>query len=567
MANFTPPPESETTPYVPSGTSSSTPQGFTVPSESETTPYVPGAGTTAKPSAPVTWSGIAAQLGRGAESGAYHVAGMIPDYIADQAAKTKFAWDAAKDLYHLATTGEYGDKPTLPNYSLPGGSESLMGRAGQVSPQLDPRNYPAQNLAERIARTAGDVGVQAATGRLGGTGFSTLRGAPLPSAVTIGKQLAGATVAGAGAGTGAQTGREVAGAIPSEEFRLQHPLATQAIEDVGGVIGGMGGGYLGSGIANKTGFAAGPAAFKTAPKDLTKLGADQMNMARSIPANFKVQPVQQSAFNLQQSLQSTYGSGQIGPVISKIDRLLNPPAGYFAVPFHQLDSLSNDLAVMAKKNVGTPLGAAANDASKWIENFSRNSPPSTYHSGNPDLVARWFNVADQNYAAGKRGEKLEQLQDVAELPGKPSVRQQVANLVDPRYIRKRLYGFSDEDKQALERYTKGTPFGTFLESIGEGGGPHESGFGRLYPIWEGAKLGAEHLGPFLTKPVGALVGAATYPTIKWGARKAAPYFQPQLSPIIEQTMQRAPGYVSTPASPFRTTVPVGLGAISGLSGQ
>jgi hypothetical protein len=452
---------------------------------------------------------------------------------------------------------------------VPGSSDWLMTQGGKLSPQLDPRNYPPQNEAERIARGAGDVAGQAVLGR---GAVALVKG--VPSSISIGRQLAGAGFGGAGGGAGSVAGRDVTSSTLDlyPNFRKEHPDAAATIETAGGIVGGGLGGLTASGIANRTGFAAGAPRTTQSPEELQDIARNGYKTGNNIPANFTPSGVGAWANWHLQNLYKNYGSSEIGPVVSRLNKLANPPANAVHVSLKELTSLDDDLAGVGKTLPTGPdkLRSAAADTQAAIKGFVRNPPPGTIHSGDPLLAAQTFKDADANWAAAMRGQKLTNLQTDAGLPGRPSARAQVTNLVRPSTINKQLRGFPDEDRQSLIDYAHGTPVGNLLENFG-GSGAHEGAFGKFYPIIEGAKWGRE-LGRATEIPgagfVGGAIGAAAYPAAKGLAKRGARLFQPQLSPIIEQTMKRAPGYQPpTPASPFRTAIPVGLGTLSGLSNQ
>ncbi len=229
------------------------------------------------PSAPVTASGVGEQLGRGAESGLYHAATAAVDLPVN-------AWNAAKDIYQGVTgTGPYSKTAPTPAPQPSPASNWLMGQAGKINPQLDPNNYPAQNWPERIARGAGDVGTQAMLGRGAGTAATALTEGTqaLPSAVTIGKQLAGAGVGGAGGGAGAEVGRGSVSHLldANPNFRRLHPGLSTALEDTGGVLGGMAGGAAGASVANRVGLPAGAPRTTQSPADLRAIATGQYTAA------------------------------------------------------------------------------------------------------------------------------------------------------------------------------------------------------------------------------------------------------------------------------------------------
>jgi hypothetical protein len=568
MADTDLPPQSETEPYVPSGTpaTGTPPVATDLPNQSETTPYVSAGQPKPDSGAPVTASGVASQFGRGAESAPYHVAGTPVDWgttVHDVVTNPKF-W---------SFTGPGVQASDLPkrDQPVPGSSDWLMTQGGKLSPQLDPRNYPPQNEAERIARGAGDVAGQAVLGR---GAVALVKG--VPSAISIGKQLAGAGFGGAGGGAGSVAGRDVTSSTLDlyPNFRKEHPDASSLIEDVGGVVGGGVGGLTASGVANRTGFAAGAPRTTQAPSELRATAGGQYTVAKNIPANYTTSGVSTWANDHLNDLYNKYGSSEIQPVVKQFNKLANPPAGALHVPLNELTSLGDALGKVGKTLPGgvDKLRLAAQDSQNAINSFIRNPPQGSIHSGNPAMAAEYYKIADANWAASLRAQKLVNLQKDAAFAGRPSEQAQVTNLVRPGVIDKQLRGWPEEDKQSLTEFAHGSPVGNWLSDFGATDGHGAGGaFGKFFPVIEGAKWGRE-LGRATEIPgagfVGGAIGAAAYPTAKLAARGLASRFQPQLSPIIQQTMARAPGYrPPTPTSPFRTTVPVGLGALSGLSSQ
>jgi hypothetical protein len=583
--DLTIPDSSETTPYVPSFSSGTAPAGqpaagsTDIPPAAETQPYVSPRQTQREAGAPVTGSGLLSQAGRGAEAGLYHVAGMPVDTAVGQADTTNFAWQAAKDLYHLATTGSYGDKPTpvTRDAPVPGSSDWLMTKGGQYSPQLDPRNYPAQNLTEKIVRGAADVGTQAAVGRVGGWGgTAALKAAgrtteALPSAITMSRQLAGSAIAGGGGGGGGQAGRGWAESAIDPYFRMQHPLIADAIENTAGAVGGFTGGLTASGLTKRFGIPGGSPESSQSPEELRDIASKQYTTAKNIQANYTPTGVAAWANWQLQNLYKNYGSSEIGSVTSKLTKLANPPANAVHVPLKELTSLHDDLAGTGKilPTGADKLRSAAADTQKSIDTFVRNPPPGSIHSGDPNLAAQTYKTADANWAGAMRGLKLRNLQTDATYPGRPSARAQVTNLVRPGVVNKQLRGWDPEDIRSLTEFAHGTPMGNALENFGASGHGGGGAFSTFYPIIEGAKWGSEmgSIGGLPGRIIGGAIGAAAYPTAKAVARRVSNSGK-QLNPIIQQTMSRAPGYRQpTSTSPFRTTIPVGLGTISGLSGQ
>jgi hypothetical protein len=566
--DLTIPPPSETTPWVPDGTAPAgappVPAASTdIPAQSETKPWVPTAAAPA--GAPVTASGVAKQFGRGAESAPYHVAGTPVDFgttVHDVVNNPKF-WSI------FGPGVSFSDMPKR-DQPVPGSSDWLMQQAGEkISPQLNPNLYPPQNEAERIARGAGDVATQALMGR--GV-VAAVKG--VPSSISLAKQLFGAGIGGAGGGGGSVAGRDTASSVLDlyPNFRAEHPDAAATIETAGGVIGGGVGGLTASSVANRFGVPGGAPRTTQSPEELRDIASKQYTTAKNIQANYTPTGVAAWANWQLQNLYKNYGSSEIGSVTSKLTKLANPPANAVHVPLKELTSLHDDLAGTGKilPTGADKLRSAAADTQKSIDTFVRNPPPGSIHSGDPNLAAQTYKTADANWGAAMRGLKLKNLQTDATYPGRPTARAQVTNLVRPSVIDKQLRGWSPEDRESLIKFAHGTPFGNAMENFGASGGHGGGGaFGTLFPIIEGAKWGSEmgSIGGWPGRLIGGTIGAAAYPTAKAIAKRASNSGK-QLNPIIQQTMSKAPGYRQpTPASPFRTTVPVGLGTLSGLSNQ
>lgn len=328
--------------------------------------------------APVTAGGVAAQVGRGAEAAPYSLLGAGIDLPYN-------AWNAAKDMYYGVTgTGPYakGAKPDPSTQPQPSPvSNWLQTQGGKVSPQLDPRNYPAQNWPERIARSAGQTGTEALIGRAATTGVQAFTDpSAVPSAIKIGKQLAGSWFSGAGAGAGAETGRGAAQrAVDIDpDFRRLHPAIADMIENAGGIVGGVAGGYGASSVANRFGFPAGDPRADFTSDQLLKTAGNQYEIAKNIPANYTTPSISKFAFDHSQALLGNYGSSEIQPIITRLNKLMNTPAGAQSVPLKELTTLDDYLGTVVKKNTDnmgnvSKLGGAAADTQTAIRNFIKNS--------------------------------------------------------------------------------------------------------------------------------------------------------------------------------------------------
>ena len=523
-----------------------------------------------KAAPPATASGVASQLGRGAEAGLYHAAGAPVDMASDvwQSAKGLVGGPLVQDVESLYNTGRLGPKPSVEGSpALPGGSEWMMGKAGQVSPQLDPRNYPAQNWPERIARGAGDVGTQAALGRVAGFGGSLAAGEALPSSVSVAKQLAGSAIAGAGGGAGGETGRGMASYAIPPDFRTQHPAATNLIEGLSGVIGGAVGGGAGSSAVNRAGMAGGAPGADLSSGQLKTIAQGQYTTAKNIPANFQIPAVAQWASNHLQNLYNNYGSSEIGPIASRLNKLANPPANAAYVPLTELTALDDAFGKVVQKNIQpggmNKLGAAAADTQNAIKSFVRNPTPQSVHSGDPYTAAQYFKTADGNYAAAKRSETIEQAQQQGDRSG--DLEGAIGKLTNPAVVAKRLRGFTPDEQQQLDSFAQGS---TTRNALGAGASffnpGHGGGLSAPVMMYEGYK----------TAGVPGMIAAGLLPaTAGYALRQGREALANRaLDQISAQTRQRSPAYQAIPvdqraASPFRSSIPVGLGALNGLYGQ
>lgn len=520
--------------------------------------------------APVTAGGVAAQVGRGAEAAPYSLLGAGIDLPYN-------AWNAAKDMYYGVTgTGPYakGAKPDPSTQPQPSPvSNWLQTQGGKVSPQLDPRNYPAQNWPERIARSAGQTGTEALIGRAATTEVQAFTDpSAVPSAIKIGKQLAGSWFSGAGAGAGAETGRGAAQrAVDIDpDFRRLHPAIADMIENAGGIVGGVAGGYGASSVANRFGFPAGDPRADFTSDQLLKTAGNQYEIAKNIPANYTTPSISKFAFDHSQALLGNYGSSEIQPIITRLNKLMNTPAGAQSVPLKELTTLDDYLGTVVKKNTDnmgnvSKLGGAAADTQTAIRNFIKNPPQGSVHSGRPDLAAQYWNVADGNWAAGSRSQTL----DLAKKQGERSgdLEGQVSKLTAPGSVDKKLYGFSDDEKEQLERFSQGSNLRSALGSGSRALSPHGGGLLSMpFMAYEGYEKG----GIPGAIGLGLAPAAAGYAMHKGREALANRAFDR----IAAQTRQRSPAYQNIPedqrgASPFRTTIPVGLGALtgSGIWGQ
>lgn len=170
--------------------------------------------------APVTLKGIGKQILTGAEEVPYRLAGAPVDLA---------------NLGERAGVGAinkmFGTK-TEPK-QFPGGYEDLTKWAGKVHPSLDPNTMPAQNLPERMARSAGTA--------MGAVGAAPLAAEAIPGGLgtaaryMAGSPSVGALPAAAASGAGSQYGGEYGSTIWDPK---EHPYLSSAAGTAGALIGG-----------------------------------------------------------------------------------------------------------------------------------------------------------------------------------------------------------------------------------------------------------------------------------------------------------------------------------------
>ena len=455
----------------------------------------------------------------------------------------------SKDIYHgLTGTGPYDKSAPTPQPQQSPAANALMSGAGSVfGPQADPRNYPPGNWPEKIARGAGNVATQAAIGRGGAAlGEAALTGTA-PSAITI-KQIIGSGVSGATAGAGSETGRGIAQrAVDIDpDFRRLHPAVAQMIEDAGGVVGGGAGGWAGSSFANRVGISGGAPRAGHSPEELETIANSQYNAAKALNPEYKPPAVAQWANAHAQDLYSNYGSAEIQPILRTLNKLSNPPPMAVSVPMTELTALDDQLGKVVQKNIQpdgsmSKMGSAARDTQQAIRNFIKNPTPQSVHSGDPYTAAKNWNDADANWAAAQRSKT-------------------VAN---QKFTPKTLRGFTPDEQAQITKFQQGSPTRNAASGVSKFLG-HSSALGFVPAAIEGYEKGGLK---------GALLAGAAPAVAGYGFHKVSDYLKNSaLNRIAEQTRQRSPAYQSIPmderaASPFRTTVPVGLGAFSGLTGQ
>lgn len=181
---------------------------------------IPEADIDATQPAPVTLKGIGKQILTGAEEVPYRLAGAPVDLA-------NFGERAGVG----AINKMFGTK-TEPK-QFPGGYEDLTKWAGKVHPALDPNTMPAQNLPERMARSAGAA--------MGAVGAAPLAAEAIPGGLgaaarsMAGSPSVGALPAAAASGAGSQYGGEYGSTIWDPK---EHPYLSSAAGTAGALIGG-----------------------------------------------------------------------------------------------------------------------------------------------------------------------------------------------------------------------------------------------------------------------------------------------------------------------------------------
>jgi len=307
-------------------------------------------------------------------------------------------------------------------------------------------------------------------------------------------------------------------------------------------------------------------------KELYDAAGAGYNSLRNLGVHYDLNHVGSMAQGAQDALGELGLSSEVAPQTHAIlTRLGNPPEGAVSVP---LTGLTNVRAVLGRIGQGpNPTDRlASRKAISALDSFVENPPSEAVLAGDPATASQTLQVANGNYAAAKRSDKIEGAGDYAHFRAASahsgnnldnSIRQQVRPLLDPRYPQ-RLNGFTPDEQAAIEGVVNGSRAANALRGTGKflGGG---GGLGRLAAGAVGGNAGAG-AGYMMAGPVGAAVGSTLgstiTPTMGVAARMGADRLtQGALDNASELVRQRSPLFQSRQASaPFE--VPADAPAIA-----
>ena len=178
-----------------------------------------------------------------------------------------------------------------------------------------------------------------------------------------------------------------------------------------------------------------------------------------------------------------------------LDALKSPPAGSYGVPFAGgMEGARRQLSALT--TAPGQEGKAARDALSSLDDFMSN--PDNVITGDAPRATSLLREANANYAAALRARGLENLEEKAEMQKRPTVdalRSYLTMRMDPTHP-ERMAGFSDEEKQAIKDFIKGSHTERTLETVarltGMKGG--HLGLGAAGAGWLAEQaLGGEHM--------------------------------------------------------------------------
>jgi len=223
----------------------------------------------AAPTGSPSWGSVGQQFVTGAEKVPYAAAAAIPE-------ATNWMANRLRGVLGMPQRQE-----------APLGYGQLTRWAGQIHPALNPENYPARNLPERMAQGAGmgagaAVALPALAETTGASAYPLVRS-------LIGAPSAAAVPSAAAAGAGSQAGGESGANLVSPQ---EHPVASALLGTLGSMAGGVG---LG-GLANA------PAALAKASPARQALVTAGQNIGAVPPRYMVGNPVTQATGELMHSI-------------------------------------------------------------------------------------------------------------------------------------------------------------------------------------------------------------------------------------------------------------------------
>jgi hypothetical protein len=285
------------------------------------------------------------------------------------------------------------------------------------------------------------------------------------------------------------------------------------------------------------------------PDELRAASSKGYETLESFDTIYDPRSVAQMANELRAYLDKQGYRDVLSPKTAKfVDELANYPDGAFFTPSDYNTARRTFRKAAGDFSNPTDQGAAS-IAIDRLDRFIEAPPSGAVVSGSGEGVAQTAAAARGNYAAAKRSEALEGIQSAAELRASAansgqnldnSIRSRLASLrLDPR----KIAGFSDEERAAIEGFVEGSPARNVARGVGNflGGG---GGLGALASGYAGATATGN--------PIGALapgVGVA----LKWAENKLAERGVKKLS---EETRKRSPLYQERlAAAPYQRPMP------------
>jgi len=272
--------------------------------------------------------------------------------------------------------------------------------------------------------------------------------------------------------------------------------------------------------------------------------------ARNQGVEFSSDAVRNLAGSIRAGLEKDGVIEELAPnAFSVLKKLESPPEGSTA-PFEGLVAARRAFGEV-RKNFNNPTDQlAAGRAQRRLDTFLEGSDPSSVVAGSAPDAARLYRDANGNYAAAARSDKLNGIEEAAELRaaaansgrnGDNAIRQRVASLLtNPR----QRVGFSEEELAQLEKVVRGSRAGNTVRAVGNmlGGG---GGLGSTLLSLAGGATGA-----FAGSPGMAAAGVAL-PLVGMGAKKygqaltemafgKADAMTRMRSPLYEQMLREAP---------------------------
>jgi hypothetical protein len=230
-------------------------------------------------------------------------------------------------------------------------------------------------------------------------------------------------------------------------------------------------------------------------EELKRLGGEGFNAVRSMDVDYSSRAVSDMAIGLRQRLEKDGLLAEVAPTThSIVNKLIDPPEGS-VVTIESLNAAKQALRA-ARQNFTNPNERiAAERLIRGMEEFVENVDPRSVVAGPAAEAGRLTREARQNYAAGKRSERITGVGEKAERRAAGansgqnldnSIRSRVASVLEQP---KQRQGFSKPEIAALEKTVRGTPARNATRYVGNlfGGG---GGLGQAVTSGIGAGAGA-----------------------------------------------------------------------------